>query len=679
MDKPQAEGIDRLAELATRIEEGDIAGIGDLYRLVDDLGSNAGIEADCKTVRDILTRLTTAEGKQYRRLHKALQQAVREIEDQATGAGGSNRGQDVSQAPPQGEAATVPSPPPPPVVKAGPDKSEEIMDKELFLEFVEESLSHLQTIELNILSLETDPGNRTYIDNVFRPFHTIKGVSGFLDLKVINFLCHSLENLLAEARDGQMAITGPISDLVLEAVDLLKNMIETSRSADSPLDVMAGFQEEAEAFVAKIQSARAAEFKPAAPAEAETAPETAPTPDPEAPPPKILGSILVEDHAISQEQLDTAVKIQEDSEGVRLGEILVQDNLASVKSVARALRQQTESKKVPAEEAKRIASGRDTGGETVRVRISLLDQLMNLAGELVLGRNQLLQKLDGHSDEVQGLNSILQHVDRVTSEVQEAVMQTRMQPVGGLFSRFHRVVRDLARSLGKEIELSVSGEAVELDKSLIEALTDPLTHLIRNAADHGIEDPDTRKANGKSAAGHITLRANQEGGKVRVVISDDGAGVNLERVRAKALENGLINRETMQQISEKETLRLLFEPGFSTAQAVTGVSGRGVGMDVVRQNVEGIGGTIDIETRLGEGTTISLSLPLTLAIIPALIVLAGDQRFCIPQINLLELVRLEGEEAMRDLMNIRGHGVYRLRGEMLPLLPLKGVLQIAEA
>lgn len=682
MKKQQADAIDQIVNLAPRLEEGDIATIGDIYRAVESLDDLA----DFKNLRDILTQLTTAEGDQFRQLYDSLQQVVGEIHGQLTDGGKTTQKKtspQMAQSEPQPvPPATKPSPPAQSPAAAilieeteNTDEVADFIDKDLFLEFVEESLSHLQTIELNILSLETDPDNRTFIDNVFRPFHTIKGVSGFLNLKVIHFICHALENLLDDARNGQMRITGPISDLVLDAVDLLKNMIETCRSAESPAKVMSDFREEAQAFAARIASARAAAV-PAPEPEGSVAAEIAeqqPAADPE--PPPILGSILVESNAISPEVLDEAVKLQETQDGTRLGEILVHEKMASPKMVANALRRQTEAKKSAPEESKRIITTGDSG-ETIRVRISLLNQLMNLAGELVLGRNQLLQTLAGHSDQIQGLNAVLQHVDRVTSEVQEAVMQTRMQPIGGLFSRFHRVARDLARSLGKEIDLTISGDQVELDKSLIEALSDPLTHIIRNCADHGIEDPKTREAHGKPATGHISLRALQEGGKVRVIVSDDGAGVNLERVRAKALESGLVDRDTMQKMSDKETLRLLFEPGFSTAQAVTGVSGRGVGMDVVRQNVEGIGGTIDIETVQGGGTTISLDLPLTLAIIPALIVLAGDLRFAIPQINLMELVHLEGEEAMRDLMHISGSSVYRLRGEMLPLLRLSDVLEL---
>ena len=230
---------------------------------------------------------------------------------------------------------------------------------------------------------------------------------------------------------------------------------------------------------------------------------------------------------------------------------------------------------------------------------------MNLAGELVLGRNQLLQKLSVVSDNVQGLNTILSDVDRVTSEVQDAVMQTRMQTLGGLFSRFHRVIRDLSRALEKQITFQVSGESVELDKTLIEALGDPLTHLIRNAADHGIENSERRIRAGKPSAGLIALSAYHEGGKVHVKITDDGAGIDVARIKPKAIENGLITQEKADSMSEREALRLLFAPGFSTAEQITGVSGRGVGMDVVLSNIDKIGGTVEITTEMGKGSTFS--------------------------------------------------------------------------
>ncbi|MEE8435589.1 MAG: chemotaxis protein CheW, partial [bacterium] len=396
----------------------------------------------------------------------------------------------------------------------------------------------------------------------------------------------------------------------------------------------------------------------------------------EPPPPKPLGERLMETHVISQEKLDAAVTSQKEKGGP-LGEILMKEHDVRAVDIAHALRDQ----KVGKEESMEIPSGGNIGGsvtsDSIRVRVKLLDRLMGLAGELVLGRNQLLQKLDGVSDQVHGLNSLLHTMDRITSEVQEAVMQTRMQPLSGLFSRFHRVVRDLARSLNKKINLSIEGETVELDKTLIEALTDPLTHLVRNSADHGIETPETRTAAGKDPTGRLLISAYHQGGRVYVKIRDDGAGIDPEIIKAKAVEKGLITPEKSGQMTDREAMRLLFMAGFSTAEQVTGVSGRGVGMDVVISSIQSVGGTVEIDSEVGKGTTILLALPLTLAIVPALIVSAGKQRFAIPQTNLLELVYLEGEAAKDAILAVRGSEIYRLRGEMLPLVRLNRVLQLS--
>ncbi len=575
---------------------------------------------------------------------------------------GSLKEQIVSAAPaaPEPAAETVEAAPAE-TVEAAPAGLEDSqlpgMDQELFVEFVDEALSHLQSIELNILSLETDAGNTAIINSIFRPFHTIKGVSGFLGLTEINKLCHDAENLLDDARKGKLEITGPVSDVVLQTVDLLKEMIPLCRSSDDPPAAIKPYAERVEEFLVLIAQAKSGA----------SAPPVAPAPSG-----KPLGEIMVESETITPDNLDEAISTQEEHGG-SLGTILITDHDVKPIEVAQALRSQQAAKDEP---TGALEAPTGTASENIRVRTSLLDQLMNLTGELVLGRNQLLRTLSGMSEEVHGLNSILHNVDRVTSEVQEAVMQTRMQPLAGLFSRFHRVIRDLSRSMNKKISFSVSGETVELDKTLIEALTDPLTHLIRNCADHGIEPPEKRVAAGKPETGRITLKAFHEGGKVHVTVADDGAGVDIARIKEKAVESSLITREKAMQMSDREALRLLFAPGFSTAQQVTGVSGRGVGMDVVLSNIEGIGGTVEISSELGKGTTFLLDLPLTLAIVPALIVSVGGQRFAIPQTNLVELVHLEGETVKESIQQVRGSEVYSLRGELLPLMRLDEVLNL---
>jgi two-component system chemotaxis sensor kinase CheA len=488
-------------------------------------------------------------------------------------------------------------------------------------------------------------------------------VSGFLGLTGINRVCHAVESLLDEGRKGNLEITGRIADLVLEIVDFLKMMIPLVRESAQPQMALQQYESQVEAALERIVTVRES-------AGTETSAESMAA--------RPLGEILTHMEVVSPASLEQAIEIQR-NQGGNLGEILIREQAVKPIAVAHALRDQHKAResqgqrdKAPAESA----AGASAGMDSIRVRINLLDQLMNLAGELVLGRNQLLQKMSARSDEVQGLNSILHDLDRVTSEVQEAVMQTRMQPMGSLFSRFHRVVRDLARGMGKQIDLHIEGEAVELDKTLIEALTDPLTHLVRNCCDHGVETPEKRRAAGKPDKGLVSLVAEHAGGKVHVTVKDDGAGVNIDRVKEKAIENGIVTREHAASMSEREALRLLFQPGFSTAQVVTDVSGRGVGMDVVISNIERIGGTVEVTSERGRGTTFLLDLPLTLAIVPALIVSSADQRFAMPQTNILELVHLEPDDVSRSVREVRGSEVLELRGEMLPLIRLDRVLNL---
>ena len=318
--------------------------------------------------------------------------------------------------------------------------------------------------------------------------------------------------------------------------------------------------------------------------------------------------------------------------------------------------------------------------------VNLLDKLMNLVGELVLTRNQILQ----YSAQQEGstLSATSQRLNLITSELQEGVMKTRMQPIGVVWNKLPRLVRDVATSCGKQISLEMDGADTGLDKTIIEAIKDPLTHIVRNCGDHGIEMPAVHVARGKPAQGRISLRAFHEGGQVIIEIADDGAGVDVEKVKAKAVQNGLLRPEQAERMAEREALNLLFLPGLSTAEKVTNISGRGVGMDVVRTNVEKIGGTVDLASRLGEGTTVKLKIPLTLAIIPGLVVTLGDcrstprngktardgEQFVIPQVSLVELVRLEGDVALRAIEHIRGTTVYRLRGNLLPIVYLREVL-----
>lgn len=353
-----------------------------------------------------------------------------------------------------------------------------------------------------------------------------------------------------------------------------------------------------------------------------------------------------------------ALREQDQGDRRRIGEILVTLGVCKPEDVLAA--QQFLESRV-----------RETSVETVRVGVNLLDELMNLVGELVLARNQLLQF--SRNTKEKRFQNISQRVNLIATKLQDEVMKTRMQQIGSVWNKFPRTVRDLALSCGKEVRLELEGQDTELDRTIIEAIKDPLTHLVRNAIDHGIESPETRKQTGKNPSGVLRLSAFHESGQVNIEIHDDGAGLNGERIRRKAIERGLISQQQASRMIDRDAFNLIFQPGFSTAEKVTNVSGRGVGMDVVKTNVEKIGGTIDIQSVPGQGTTVCVKIPLTLAIIPALMVRCGAERFAIPQVGLTELVRLEGGKGVEW---VRGLPVYRLRGRLLPLVSLDQVLRL---
>src|ERR1700722_3870332 len=313
--------------------------------------------------------------------------------------------------------------------------------------------------------------------------------------------------------------------------------------------------------------------------------------------------------------------------------------------------------------------------ETIRVGVNLLDKLMTLVGELVLARNQLLQISNTVEDT--GLQAVSQRMNLIATELQEELMKTRMQPIGNIWAQFPRTVRDVALGCGKEVEIEMEGKETELDKTIIEAIKDPLTHLVRNSVDHGIELPEVRLQAGKPRAGRLILRAFHEGGQVNIEISDDGAGLSGDRIRKKAVERGVVTAEQAARMSEREVFNLIFLPGFSTAEKVTNVSGRGVGMDVVKTNVEKIGGLVDVQSTRVQGTTVRVKIPWTLAIIPALVVTCGGDRYAIPQVSLIELVRLKADEVGKGIELVHGSPVYRLRGRLLPLVYLSRELKLA--
>ncbi|MFF5079521.1 chemotaxis protein CheW [Actinoplanes sp. NPDC000266] len=537
---------------------------------------------------------------------------------------------------------------------------------EIVGEFLMESHENLDQIDRDLVDLEQEPNSRDLISRIFRAIHTIKGTSGFLAFTRLETLAHAGESLLSKLRDGVMPVTPSTITTLLATIDGVRSILASIEENSNEGDV------DIESIIAQVHAQMNAGAEPAPPAEpaaaaeaeaeAEEAPEPiAETPARPAPEPvenqrKPVGEILVESGAAQPADVSSALQQQIEGDERKLGTILLDEGKAQPAAVNEALQQQ--------------APKRSIADSAIRVDVDLLDTLMNMVGELVLARNQLVRGVMEIGDAT--LVRSAQRLGMITSELQEGIMKTRMQPIEHIWSKLPRVVRDLSNSLGKKVELVMEGKETELDRSLLEAVKDPLTHLVRNAVDHGIEDPERRAAAGKGPEGTLTLRAYHEGGHVAVEVADDGAGLNVDRIAQKAVENGLLRAEQIPNMDKRDIMAMVFQPGFSTAAKVTNVSGRGVGMDVVKTNIENIGGAVSVDSTPGEGTVWRLTIPLTLAIIQALTVDCGDQRYVVPQVAVLELVFIDGQSTKIEYAS--GAPVYRLRGKLLPLVRLDKAL-----
>ena len=510
-------------------------------------------------------------------------------------------------------------------------------DPELVAQFITESREHLSDVEGQFLQIEAGGANVdvNLVNTVFRSVHSIKGAAGFLGLTTVNKLAHSLENVLGKMRTNDLVPTSFNVDVMLKAADALNKLFDDLEGSND-VDVSEHVDVLDKIFAGEFDALR-----PTPASGRSSAPPTSPTTPAAAEP------------------------VACDRAGRRYSAGRTEPN-QSPSTATNETRSRGSSRRATAPQAE----------NSIRVQVGVLDRLMNLAGELVLGRNQLMQTINA-SDKV-GLDSVAARLDQVTTELQEAIMRTRMQPIGAVFSRFPRVARDLSSKLGKQCDIVMDGKEVEVDKTILEAIGDPLTHLVRNSIDHGVERPDVRIAGGKKAKGTVTLRAYHQAGKVRIDVADDGAGIVAARLRQKAVEKGVITAEQASRMGDRETVRLIFHPGFSMAEKITDVSGRGVGMDVVRTNIEKLGGTVDVESVPTKGTTIQITLPLTLAIIPSLIVGAGDECFVVPQVNVLELVRVRAGEVGELITKVKDAEVVRLRGELLPIVRIDDVLQAAQ-
>ncbi|MEM9158308.1 MAG: chemotaxis protein CheW [Verrucomicrobiota bacterium] len=550
----------------------------------------------------------------------------------------------------------------------------EDLQRELIRDLIIESVEGLDQYDQELLEFEKDE-NPERMNLIFRVIHTIKGTAGCLGLNKIEEVAHVGENLLTILRDGKLTINDPMISTLLELSDALKEMLDTLEKTDGEGDT--DYSE----LLRKLDELQ----KEPAPKEEEE---------------------LVLEEEIEIEETPAAQQISETvDEGEGAFGLFEEDESSSAQTPS-AENQAAESEN-PIQEAESSSEESDPGfglfdpaeereeapdpevkqpaeskpkntplastgpsvtESSIRVDVDHLDKMMNMVGELVLARNQIIVNSTNYDESA--LQKASQRLNLITTELQESVMKTRMQPIGNVWTKFPRIVRDVSSELGKNVRLIMEGKDTDLDRTIIEAIKDPLTHIIRNSIDHGIESPEQRKAVGKPEEGMLSLRAYHEGGQVIIEIMDDGAGIDIEKVKAKAIEKNLIPASRATELSEREAMNLIFAPGFSTAAKVSNVSGRGVGMDVVKTNIEKIGGSIDMQTQAGQGTTLNIKIPLTLAIIPALLVNSSSERYAIPQVSLLELLRLEGKQALKEIEDLYGSPVYRLRGKLLPIVYL---------
>ncbi|MGL2836329.1 chemotaxis histidine kinase/response regulator CheAY2 [Helicobacter pylori] len=577
--------------------------------------------------------------------------------------------------------------------------------QEIMEDFLIEAFEMNEQLDQDLVELEHNPEDLDLLNRIFRVAHTIKGSSSFLNLNILTHLTHNMEDVLNRARKGEIKITPDIMDVVLRSIDLMKTLLVTIRDTGS--DTNNGKENEIEEVVKKLQAITSQNLEGAKEtSRAKEAPEKevkeenkkenqTETKAPTAENPTSDNPLADEpdlDYAnMSAEEVEAEIerllnKRQEADKERRAQK--KQEDQAKPKQEVTPVKEtpKTETPKAPKTETKAKAKA-DTEEnkapsigveQTVRVDVRRLDHLMNLIGELVLGKNRLIriysdveERYDGEKF-LEELNQVVSSISAVTTDLQLAVMKTRMQPVGKVFNKFPRMVRDLSRELGKSIELIIEGEETELDKSIVEEIGDPLIHIIRNSCDHGIEPLEERRRLNKPETGKVQLSAYNEGNHIVIKISDDGKGLDPVMLKEKAIEKGVISERDAESMSDREAFNLIFKPGFSTAKVVSNVSGRGVGMDVVKTNIEKLNGIIEIDSEVGVGTTQKLKIPLTLAIIQALLVGVQEEYYAIPLSSVLETVRISQDE----IYTVDGKSVLRLRDEVLSLVRLSDIFKV---
>ena len=570
---------------------------------------------------------------------------------------------------------------------------------DLLNEFLTETSESISVIDVELVKFEQEPNNAEILKNIFRLVHTIKGTSGFLGLPRLESVAHAGEDVLGKFRDGDLEVTPEAVTLILKAIDAIKDLLAGLEEAGSEL---AG---DDSVLIAELQALAAGDGGSPAAAAPAAASEGIESPVTEADGFPVAQELLDEVAAAAPDTAEAEGPVTEDG-GFPVAKELLDEVAGATAAGKRAateeeLEAELEAEKAakapapapaPAPAAGQVPAVRKGNGvaaksdertpkessvasQSIRVAVELLENLMTLVSELVLTRNQLLQMVRGRDDSE--FHVPLQRLSHITTDLQEGVMKTRMQPIGNAWAKLPRIVRDLSVESGKKIELNMLGAETELDRQVLELIKDPLTHMVRNSADHGVESPDERRQAGKAETGVVRLQAYHEGGHIIIEIADDGRGLNMDRIRVKVLDNGLATDSELEGMSDQQIQQYIFKAGFSTAEKVTSVSGRGVGMDVVRTNIEKIGGTIELKSVEGQGSTFTIKIPLTLAIVSALVVECGGERFAIPQISVLELVRASAK-AENAIEMINDAPVLRLRNRLLPLVSLYDLLKLGE-
>ncbi|MCL1825198.1 MAG: chemotaxis protein CheA [Betaproteobacteria bacterium] len=537
--------------------------------------------------------------------------------------------------------------------------------EDLLQDFLTEAQDLLSDVDNKLVDLERSPDDRGLLNDIFRGFHTIKGGAGFLNASELVTLCHLTESLFDKLRNGELEVTPEIMDVILAATAGVRDMFNQLSQGVLPDPADPNII----ASLKAVQSGEKSQAQPAAPAVSEK--------------PQSAAVIVAEQsNAPNWNELHAAVSRTPSPDPAPQPETHPATGTSVVPAVhdANAVVKSAPNRRAGDAPGANGPSGRRTDDRqrdtSIRVDTARLDQVLNLSGEIGLTKNRLnalrSDILNGRNDTetLHALDVAVSQLDLLVSDLQNAVMKTRMQPIGRLFQKYPRIARDLARGLGKDVELVLIGEETEIDKTMIEDLSDPIIHLIRNAVDHGVESAEERRISGKSEKADVRLEARQEGDHILILVADDGHGMNAEKLRAKAVEKGLISDEEANTMDERQSFNLVFLPGFSLAPKVSDVSGRGVGMDVVRTNIQKLNGTIDIHSVQGKGTTFIISLPLTLAILPVLLVKLGDQPFAVPLSMVREILPIDPNE----VKEVAGRATMVVRGEVLPIMPLSKML-----